>query len=121
MLGWEIFITLDNREKSGNKLEKSFASWKTGLFSFDWMNDLVANGTATVISNSGYPASYSLKLKDLLPHIENELPSYKSPTVIGDNYLYDGNSNYWNIKIDKDFIKSLDPETQVIFEAWDQS
>lgn len=119
MLGWEIFISVQN--ENSKKLEKSLASWKSGLFSFDWMKELVANGSATVISNSGYPCSYSLKLKDLLPYIEKELPNYKSPPVIGDNYSYEGKSEYWNIKIDRDLIESLDPETRVIFEAWDQS
>lgn len=112
MLGWEIVVT--------NK-EQKIASWMTGMSGTDWMSDLIKEGKAKDLgSNGGYPDTFLVPAKVLVPILTNGIPQVGGTLVIGEDYAISGNK-VWKLDIQIDQLNQCLPEDDLVIEAWDQS
>jgi len=113
MLGWEIFIK--------NEADETLATWVVGLGGLDWVKELAKQGQAELVLAGGYPTSYKLAAKHLLPFLKaRQLPSYKGPLVIGDDYVREGGLNTGLMINEVTMFKCKDVD-MLFFVAWDQS
>jgi hypothetical protein len=122
MLGWEFFVT---RQRQGGPIESGakgqpLARWMAGLGGTKWIDDLVAEGTATDLGGNGYPCRYTVTAGALANVLKHGLPEHKGPPVVGDDYYLPGG---WtgNASIDYQAIAALDPAEVLLVDAWDQS
>lgn len=113
MLGWEIFIK--------DEADTTLASWIVGLGGLDWVNVLAEQGQAEKVVSGGYPTSYKLAAKHVLPFLRaKQLPSYKGPLVIGDDYVRVGGVNT-NIMMNDFAVAKCGDDDLLYVVAWDQS
>ena len=97
------------------------ASWYVGLGGCEWLDELVSDGKATLLStNHGYPLRYRSTAEVILPIIAAGIPSGKNPQIIGDDYLMPEN---WRggVEIDTEIIKDCKPGDFLLIDAMDQS
>jgi hypothetical protein len=122
VLGWEFFVTRsicavdDCREENG----RSLASWRTGIGGTDWLDTLVSSGVATDLGGNGYPNRYGVPAGALLAIFSLGIPKFKSPPVIGDDYVQPSG---WTagVEIDIAALRAIDSKEILEVEAWDQS
>ena len=122
MLGWEFFITKQSVLSPGraDDAAPTLATWTAGLDGTDWLEDLIAKRMATDLGGNGYPARYAVKAGVLAELLEHGVPKHGGPLVLGDDYVQpSGWTANAKIKIKK--IRAIDPDEQLIVEAWDQS
>lgn len=102
MLGWQILIT--------NQQDVVLASWKAGHGGLEWIDSLVEKGDAERISTDGFPTSYQLKAKRVLPFLrighQPDLPEKSQQQ-----------SN--EVTFNHSAIATCDEEEALVFEAWD--
>jgi len=122
MLGWEFFVTLQRNQDALQAApeEPTLARWLAGLGGTRWIDSLVASGLAKDLGGNGYPDSYLLSAGILTAALTQGIPWHDGPTVLGDDYFYEGG---WsgNMRINIERLRSLDPSEQLLVEAWDQS
>ena len=113
MLGWDIFIK--------DKSDTTIANWVVGLGGLDWLRKLEKDGFAESLESGGYPTSYKLLEKHVIPFLKAEqLPDYEGPFVIGDDYVRSGGMNT-NIKINEIALNGCKEDDYLFVIAWDQS
>ena len=113
-LGWEIYVTKEGAEKS-------FAIWTVGLGGIKWLDQLVELGLAEQLTGNGYPTSYKMQAKQLLPFFRlNQLPNYTGQLVIGEDYVREGGL-HTGVIIRKELMSECSDDDPLLVEAWDQS
>lgn len=113
MLGWDVLVTRRSDEVS-------IASWTIGTGGLRWFDELVTQGLAAQLSGNGYPTSYVLAARHLLPLIRSAiLPKESGPALLGDDYLGLG-ASATHLKL-KPSINECTPDTELLVEAWDLS
>jgi hypothetical protein len=123
MVGWWIVIAKQppvGSEKNIDYKNDILATWEASVFGLDWIKLLVQDGKATQLRHSGYPNQYVVLAGHVLPLIENGPPPHDGPTIIGDDYVMQGN---WigSLKIDHDRLHQCAPDQPLIIDAWDLS
>jgi hypothetical protein len=117
MLGWEVIV---KKESDPDGAGQTLMSWSTGLGGLSWLDELVKQGLAQDMGGNGYPNKYSVQASIALPKIVPSLPSYEGNTVIGDDYILEGDEN-WAIKVNQSKIAACSPDETLLIEAWDLS
>jgi hypothetical protein len=129
MLGWEIDVYRTDLESPPKKWKERrdfankchLASWLVGIGGTAWLDELVSDGKATLLStNNGYPIRYRSTAGVILPIIAAGIPSGKNPQILGDDYVMPEN---WRggVEIDADKIKDCNPGDFLMIDAMDQS
>jgi hypothetical protein len=124
MLGWIISIyrkksrlTLPATAKSvqGEQL----ATWQSGLWGLQWMDELVESGKGIQLQRGGYPNLYTGRSKDILPRISDP-PDVHTSWFCGP---YDLAGDGWEGRtvIDATAIARCSPDEWLIIQAWDES
>ena len=116
MLGYELIVSIKLRdcEESGKTIGTGFTS------DLKLMDKFVELGLATKLEEGGYPTTYSLKWKNLFPHINKKDATENRTVILGDAYAYFKTETI-SIKLKGEMVDSLTPETEVTVEAWDAS
>lgn len=116
MLGYEVMVF---RRPAADR-EDLVARWMTNPFGLDWLDQLVENGNAILLTRDGYPTKYAISAGVLLPVITKGLPKAKSPVVVGDDYFLPEN---WSgdITWNRENALACKPGELLLVEAWDQS
>ncbi len=120
MLGWGVSVFRKGDENSQSRKNLVLARWETGVWGLNWLDKLVKENKAIDLGGNGYPNRYSIKAGVLLPILKAGLPEYKSPPVIGDDYILPKGWNSDLLLNEKEFF-ACRPDEILIIEAWDLS
>ncbi len=126
MLGWRVIVTqLAPEEYEAatdiDRRTKMLASWEVGLGGTDWLDELIKEGKASLLSdNGGYPCRYTAKACDVLPLLMAGPPPHAGPPVFGDDYVLPGN---WSgrVTIHHDRLAACPLDQVLTIDAWDLS
>lgn len=119
MLGWQIIIYPEGAEGSVRSAA-TVATWKTGLGGTDWLERLVQAGKADSRHAGGYPRSYRMLWRDLLPELLNQPQPYDGPPVIGEDYVME--PGWFEHKtLNRAALALCQADDWMIVDAWDQS
>jgi hypothetical protein len=95
------------------------ASWTS--FSNDWIEKIVEDGNAESEPSQGYPITYRVKAKYVLPLLMSELvPHSDVGTLLSDDDPT-GARYSKKIEVNQGSIEIVRGEDMLIIEAWDQS
>ena len=125
MLGWQVYInrhpTRDGfASESSLNDETLLATWVTGINGLDWLRALVKSGQAKDLGGTGYPHSYTVEARVLLPVLASLPKKDEGPIVVGDDYVHLGGFNE-KIKIHQSRRDACPIDEILSIEAWDQS
>lgn len=120
MLGWEVMVFRAADATGARSDEPLLATWQTGPFGLQWLNELVKQGKAISLGGDGYPKRYSVRANVLLPIITGGPPPSEGPAVIGDDYFL---PKGWNstVTVDRARVLACSSDELLLVEAWDQS
>lgn len=119
MLGWSIHVFPANASGRHDSPDL-VCSWQTGLGGTDWLNRMVEERRALMVSWGGYPCAYVMRWDDLLPELLQQPRPYEGPTVIGEDYVME--QGWWQgKKVNVEALKRCQPDTIMRVNAWDQS
>ena len=122
MLCWEVFISTQASPARGAVVatEPALAIWLAGLGGTKWVDDLVAKGIAQDLGGDGYPDRFLVPAGVLLDVLACGPPKHPGPLATGDDYVLPSGS-LGEARIDVARLRSLDPDSLLLVEAWDQS
>ena len=119
MLGWSIHVFPANASGRHDSPDL-VCSWQTGLSGTDWLNRMVEERRALMVSWGGYPCAYVMRWDDLLPELLQQPKPYQGPTVIGEDYVME--QGWWqDKKVNPEALKRCKSDTIMQVNAWDQS
>jgi len=120
MLGWEVFVLREKDSSTRRTAGLWLASWETGLFGLQWIDELVKQGKAADLGGNGYPNRYTTSANLLFPILMSGLPENESPPVVSDDYALPAG---WNstLKLNSQQIAKCAEDEPLVIEAWDQS
>ncbi len=120
MLGWHVFVHRLEQVHPAN-CSSVLASWKASVGGLDWLEELAKSGIARRLTRGGYPTTYTVAARDLLPLLGGGMPPKHSDfPVIGDDYVMPSG---WvgNIKMYSTRMAACQPDELLSVAAWDQS
>lgn len=115
MIAFHIYV----RRKSEAAEEEPLASWRVHPSGLQWLEDLVAEGRATMGGN-GYPVWFQARAGDILPRIQGGPPAHEGPVVIGEDYVLPGSAT-WDLRLDRERMAACPAGEMLDIEAWDLS
>jgi hypothetical protein len=121
MLGWDVSVRREVEESAPNATDGLLlASWQTGPFGLQWLDELVKDGKAIDLGGNGYPDRYRVVANVLLPILTTGLQSSDSPPVVGDDYAL---PRGWSsrVKLNRQRISECADTEHLLVEAWDLS
>lgn len=113
MSGWSIWVADEEKLKAepyGARDDKRcsyVASWESDWDGLDWIESLLAEGRATLVSRNLYPNHYRVTVRELtqvLPEVVRDDPWWKTVR-----------------KFNPEILAALPPETELDVIAYDQS
>lgn len=115
MMGWHITVYREQDPKN------VLAQWQSGVHGLNWLDPLVREGHAVVVSKNGYPSLYKVKARVLVPMLRIELPSERNTWIAGpddviDHAIWKGKSTR-----DRSALAKSPPDEWLMVEAWDES
>ena len=121
MLGYSLTVHLATEYKLYESGDPFIASWEAGLGGRQWLQALVREGKAKVITQSDFLLeTFAVTAEVLLPIIRSGIPNPKNPVVIGDDYIMPADY-LGNITLNEEKISSISNDTELIVEVWDMS
>ena len=121
MLGWGFLVMRATTPDATYRTpELLLARWTSGLGGTNWIEALVTAGLALRVKQGGYPNQYAISAGVLARALGSGPPTHDGPIVFGDDYVHPPG---WieKVEIKLDELKSLEPGTILLVNAWDQS
>jgi len=120
MLGWQIIVYPEGGKSHFGSPDR-VATWLTGWDGTEWLETMVKGGRAELLNHGGgYPCSYRMLWKDLLPELLEQPQPYQGPPVIGEDYVME--KGWQSIKeINREALARCLPDMVMRVDAWDQS
>jgi len=119
MLAFHIIIRRRPEAADGGAEEEPLASWMVHPSGIQWLEDLAAEGKATMGGN-GYPVWFQARAADILPRIQAGPPAHEGPCIIGEDYVLPGGAT-WDLELDRERIAACPGDAMLDIAAWDQS
>jgi hypothetical protein len=113
MLGWKLLIKLENNV--------TLASWTTSVGGLTWLDKLAASNFAELTDSSGYPNTYKVSAKHILPFLRSrKLPTYEGQLVLSEHSVREAGSDT-ELVVNEAALAACSEECLLCVEAWDLS